>query len=99
MTNEQIIINAAIKANVFTEDEVTDYLRDNGELPLHTFAAWKSGGYRVCKGEHAALTTAIWRMRKNDKIIKGEDVDTKDTGKFYLAEAYFFTSEQVERIA
>ena len=41
MTNTTIIVNAALDAGIFTEEQIKQYLESIGELPLHTFNGWK----------------------------------------------------------
>lgn len=49
MTNAEIIKTAKM-LNGITED-------------AHTFAYWKSIGYKVRKGEHAAFSCTIWKAK------------------------------------
>ena len=97
MTNREIIIGEAILHNIFTEEEILEHLETRGELPLHTFAAWKARGYVVKKGEKAAIQTRLWKYRKSVKPNdKGEAEENENC---YLCKAFLFTKEQVERIA
>lgn len=101
MTNEEIIINAAVAAKLFTKEEIADILALGGRLPLHTFAEWKRLGYSVRKGEKAKLNATIWKW--TSKAAKKDEETPEDApvckiGHFYLGNAYFFTAEQVERI-
>lgn len=79
MTNAQIIAKA-MKDNGITE-------------PAHTFAAWKSLGFHVNKGEKATFKARIWKFvsKKNDE---GES-----EGKMFLKTAHFFTASQVSKIS
>lgn len=99
MTNEQIIANSAVAAGIFTQEEAEAYFSHGMRLPIHTFAEWKSCGYMVKKGEHAALTVSIWkpktRKRKDDKTV---EADKEEEGGFFLTTAYLFTKQQVEAI-
>lgn len=98
MTNEQIIANSAVAAGIFTQEEAEDYFSHGMRLPIHTFAEWKSCGYMVKKGEHAALTVSIWkpktRKKKDEKTV---DAKEENSG-FFLTTAYLFTKQQVEAI-
>ena len=98
MTNEQIIANSAIAAGIFTQEEAEAYFSHGMRLPIHTFAEWKSCGYMVKKGEHAALTVSIWkpktRKKKDEKTV---DAKEENSG-FFLTTAYLFTKQQVEAI-
>lgn len=98
MTNEQIIANSAVAAGIFTQEEAEAYFSHGMRLPIHTFAEWKSCGYMVKKGEHAALTVSIWkpktRKKKDEKTV---DAKEENSG-FFLTTAYLFTKNQVEAI-
>ena len=98
MTNEQIIANSAVAAGIFTQEEAEAYFSHGMRLPIHTFAEWKSCGYMVKKGEHAALTVSIWkpktRKKKDEKTV---DAQEENSG-FFLTTAYLFTKNQVEAI-
>ena len=88
MTNEQIIIDAAII--IFGQDAVMEMLAEGKEIPLHTIAGWKSrGNYRVIKGEHG-YETRLWKKRKV-KSVEGDPYE-----EFYKAKAYLFTETQME---
>lgn len=83
MTNEEII-RTAKALNGITED-------------AHTFARWKSMGYAVKKGEHAAFKATIWKHRV--KKVETEDGEEKEQGRMFMKTASFFTASQVEAIA
>ena len=51
MTNEEIIVEAALTAGLYTEEQVAAIMEAGGELPLHTFAAWKEKGFVAPKKE------------------------------------------------
>ena len=90
MTNEQIIIDAAII--IFGQDAVMEMLAEGKEIPLHTIAGWKSrGNYRVIKGEHG-YECRLWKKRKV-KSVEGDPYE-----EFYKAKAYLFTETQVELV-
>ena len=96
MTNAQIIFNEAIASGVYTEAEALSFIEKFGAIPLHTFKRWNDLGYKVKKGEHARVTTYLWKP--NTKKEKGEEKETTDT-KMYMRKSYLFTIEQVEKIA
>jgi hypothetical protein len=100
MTNEQIIANSAVAAGIFTQEEAEAYFSHGMRLPIHTFAEWKSCGYMVKKGEHAALTVSIWKpkTRKRKKDEKNVEADKEENSGFFLTTAYLFTKNQVEAI-
>ena len=45
MTNLEIITNAAIAAELYTEDEAKTIISERGELPIHTYTQWRKMGY------------------------------------------------------
>lgn len=99
MTNEQIVmierINAMKNGKIGTTGRMLT--TEKGEqIPepeeLHTFQAWKELGYSVKKGEHATVTTKLWKKR-----TKKDDEDEKEyDGNFYLCKAFLFSPKQVE---
>lgn len=99
MSNEEIIAKSAISAGIFSEEEAATYIMNGLRLPIHTFAEWKSCGYMVKKGEHAALPVSIWKpkTRKQKKDEKNVDAKEENSG-FFLTTAYLFTKQQVEAI-
>lgn len=100
MTNTEIIINEAVENGLYTMEQIENILASGHMIPLHTFQAWKSAGYIVKKGEHARITTRLWRFtnksRKNNEV--DENTDGTNNEHYYLAKAFLFTSDQVERI-
>ena len=62
---------------------------------IHTYAAWKSMGYQVKKGEKAIAKFTIWKQT----VKKAKTEDEQDETKMFLANAAFFKSTQVEAIA
>lgn len=101
MTNFEIITSAAIAEGIYTKEQIEKMLSTIGEVPLHTFAEWKRMGFSVKKGEHAKLTCNIWRWNSKKGVVPmedGNDVEV-DESHFYKTKAFFFTGDQVERIA
>lgn len=101
MTNFNIVVSAAVANKLYTQEQAEEIIATKGELPLHTFAEWKARGYAVKKGEHARLTTKIWKYKKEKVEMTTKDGDTieEDSHDYYLVKAFFFTNEQVEKIA
>lgn len=110
MTNNEIIINAAIAHGIYTKAEAQAIVAAKGCLPIHTFAEWKKAGYSVKRGEHAAITCDLWkytdRPGKATKAARAEaakagqnapDADAPDP-HYYMAKAHLFTSAQVKPI-
>ena len=100
MTNTQIIINEAIANGLYTKEEVETILESGHMIPLHTFQTWKSAGYIVRKGEHAKITTRLWKYTSKNKSAEADGETVGDAlNHSYLAKAFLFTADQVERIA
>lgn len=112
MTNTDIIIGEAIKAGLYTKEQVEAFLKNGLSLPLNTFARWNKLGYKIKKGEKAKLTCLIWNRKKRkstmneiQNILEDNDSDIseindeKDEADFYKTKAYFFDNTQVEKIA
>lgn len=86
MTNAEIIANAKLM-NGITED-------------AHTFAHWRTLGFSVRKGEHAAFSATIWKYAKGKRAQQVEDESGEvQPGKMFMKKAHFFTASQVERLA
>jgi hypothetical protein len=62
---------------------------------IHTYNGWKELGYQVKKGQHAIATFPIWKYSGKKDEETGEEVG----GKCYQRKAFWFTADQVERIA
>lgn len=103
MTNAEIIEKQARKLmeqgilKVAYQQDATD---ENGnavkvDMPeaLNTFAAWKSLGFKVRKGEHAVAKFGIWKYntKKNE--------DGEDESYMFYKTAAFFSASQVEKLA
>ena len=50
MNNITLIVNAALNAEIFTAEQVHQFLEQSGEIPLHTFKGWKERGTSSAKG-------------------------------------------------
>lgn len=111
MTNAQIIFNNSIALmndgiiKGTGELVKTTVLDGNGEemeiiqeIPeeIHTFAAWKSRGRSVKKGEKAKAAFVIWKY--SSRAVKDEaGNDTGDEeSKMFMKKAFFFTFDQTE---
>lgn len=103
MNNTTIIVNAALNAGIFTEEQIKQHLEQSGEIPLHTFNGWKERGYSVRKGQKAALKCDIWKHSKKVEAVPAKTQDGQeteqdiDTSRYYRKLSHFFTAEQVER--
>lgn len=92
MTNAEIIYSEAVMNGLWTEEEMVALVNEYGALPLHTFQMWKHMGYKVKKGEHARITTQLWKYQTKENE-KGEKEE-----KCFLCKSHLFTNEQVERM-
>ena len=100
MTNSQIIISEAIANGIYTKEEVEAILESGHMIPVHTFTTWKSAGYSVKKGEHAKIVTRLWKFStKKAGSAEADEDGEADNSHYYLAKAFLFTAEQVEKIA
>ena len=106
MTNEQIILQASLallKQGVLktTGRVFVQEMPDGSKLelpepePIHTYNGWKELGYQVKKGEHAKATFSIWKYSGKKDEETGELIG----GKCYQRKAFWFTFDQVEKIA
>ena len=120
MTNAMIILNESVRlmengvlegTGQFVEIENADGSKKQIELPeqIHTFAAWKSLGYSVKKGEHAIAKFPIWKHTAkmldtdtgNAELDKMNAEINSQGGKtnMFMKTAAFFKFAQVEKIA
>lgn len=102
MTNNQIIFNAAISANLYTEDEAAAIIAKKGALPLHTYTEWQHMGYQVRYGERAVLVCDLWKhTNKPSKAARtaaeAEGRDLADDPHYYKTTARLFAAAQVDR--
>jgi len=118
MTNAQTIFNESVrlmKDGIIgtTGNKITiTYEKDGQNItevidepePIHTFAAWKSLGFKVKKGEKSIAKIDIWKCTikpesMTSKDEHGEEVTiTEDTKNMFRKTAYFFKLTQVEPI-
>lgn len=120
MTNAMIILSESVKlmeagvlagTGQFMDVEDADGNKKRLEMPepIHTFAAWKSMGYSVKKGEHAVAKFAIWKHTTKMLDVNTGDPETDKMnaeinvqgGKsnMFMKVAAFFKYSQVEKIA
>lgn len=99
MTNFEIIANCAVETGVYTKEQVETIISQGFNLPLHTFAEWKRLGYSVKKGEKAKMTCRIWKYSNKEVEQKEEVQDEEANSHYYLTKAFFFSNEQVEKLA
>ena len=99
MTNTEIIINEALTNGLYTKEQIEEILASGHMIPLHTLQAWKNAGYIVKKGEHARITTRLWKFTNKPKKSETakENTDDAENSHYYLAKAFLFTADQVEK--
>lgn len=106
MTNQQIIMMQSVTlmeqgvlqgTGQFIKVEDAEGNEKQLEIPepIHTFAMWKSMGYRVKKGEHAIAKFPIWKMGKSKKKADDEE---EQKGRMFLKTSHFFKASQVEKV-
>lgn len=103
MTNAQIIFNASVQ---LMKDGVIKgtgrfVTLDNGEtleLPesLHTYAAWKTCGRQVKRGEKCKARFYIWKQAKAKSGNDENDDQKPEKTRMFWKEAFFFTFDQTE---
>lgn len=113
MTNHEIILRESLQllqaGILHGSGQFVTVTDENGdekriELPeeIHTFAAWKSAGFSVKKGEHAVAAFPVWKYTQRRQDDDADDADGENpqqaNGRMYLRKAYFFTRAQVEKI-
>ena len=86
MTNYQIIENAKIELGL---DE---------DLILKTYQDWKRIGYQVKKGEKSVMTCMIWFPKKSNVKVDADSEEVNEDS-FFKSKAFFFSQNQVEKIA
>ena len=107
MTNEEIIVEAALASGLYTEEQVAAIMEAGGELPLHTFATWKEKRFVPRKGSKG-LKVRLWRHRVKKEAGDVSDPDTlnpfdlnapdPEKGGYYMVTAALFDVSQVQRI-
>lgn len=109
MTNNQIIYSESLK---LAEEGILNFTgrvfqltNDAGEVhewkevePIHTFAAWKSAGYVVKKGEKAIASFPIWKHTKARTVKDKDGNEIEKPARMFLKMSYFFRACQVERM-
>lgn len=114
MTNAQIIFNESVR---LMEDGIIgstglkiEVVMESGETismlepePIHTYAAWKSLGFQVKRGETAIAKFLIWKAGKSRQQEETEAAAENGTEIFpervrmFMKTAHFFKASQVER--
>ena len=105
MTNGEIIFRESlnlVKAGVLktTGRVFCQELPDGSKVevpepePIHTYNGWKELGYQVKKGEKAKAAFMIWKYQGKKDEETGEE-----SGRCWQRKAFWFTFDQVEKIA
>ena len=80
-------------------EEITNAAREDGTIKenenLHTFQYWKSIGFSVKKGEHAKITTKLWKKSSRKK----DEDEEEPEDNWFMAKAFLFSDSQVEAIS
>lgn len=115
MTNNQIIFEASqelAEAGIIKYTgrilKGTNDLGEEVEIKeteqIHTYKEWQALGYQVNKGQKAIARITIWNFTtKPSKAAKAaaeaEGKEAKETARYYMKEACFFSASQVSQIA
>lgn len=116
--NKSIIARAAYEAHKggairLTKADLLAIACGNAPQGIHTYNEWKTRGYIVKNGEHAAFSANIWKHVEKRGELTAEEAeainalivnadaqegDEVRSGKFIKKVAHFFTLEQVEEL-
>ncbi|MCM1412582.1 MAG: hypothetical protein NC305_18865 [Lachnospiraceae bacterium] len=117
MTNAQIIFNESVRLMeegiIGTTGLKIEVVMENGETvsmmepePIHTYAAWKSLGFQVKRGETAIAKFLIWKAGKSRQQEDAENAAAENSVeispervRMFMKTAHFFKISQVERIS
>lgn len=105
MTNAQIIYNAQMElleqGKIKSTGKMFKAIDGEGNeilVPepeeIHTYAAWKSLGFQVRKGQKAVASFTIWKHT----VKKAKTEDEEDEPKMFMKMSSFFSRSQVEAI-
>lgn len=85
MKNQEIIAKAAVQIGLLTAVEAEKRLQNGEDIPLHTIQGWRLRGNYKVKDDAEPIEAKLWK--------KQED------GRFYLAKAYLYSEEQVQKMS
>lgn len=98
MTNNEIIRRTS--EQLVAEGILGTVIIDGVEVPepIHTFAAWKSLGYSVKKGEKSRIKFNIWKHATKTVEVTDNDGNATEeqAGSMFMKMSAFFTFSQVE---
>lgn len=83
MKNQEIIAKAAVQIGLLTAAEVEKRLMNGEDIPLHTLQGWRLRGNYKVKDDAEPIEVKLWKRQED--------------GQFYLAKAYLYSEEQVQR--
>lgn len=103
MTNEQIIFNERVslmnRGLIGTTGRIIQMVDGDGQKKMlaepeeiHTYAAWKSLGYQVQRGQKAISKISIWKHT----TTKAKDESEEDRENMFMTVAAFFSASQVK---
>lgn len=109
MTNHMIILMERIRLmnegvlegtgeTVIVQNEKGEKKEMQMPEEIHTFAAWKSLGYKVKKGEKNIAQFMIWKHVSKTKMNE-ETGEEEDNSRMFMKKASFFKASQVEPLA
>ena len=84
MKNKEIIAHAAVRAGVLTADQGAYMVEQVMEILFHTLQGWKLRGAYNLKKEEKGTEVKLWRKKE-------------DGSGFYLAKAYLYRQDQLEK--
>lgn len=103
MTNAQIILIESVRlmeegiiGTSGRQLKTLDGRIVNEPEEIHTFAIWKSLGYKVKAGEHAIAKFPIWKY--TSKKVEDENGEETDRTNMFLKTSAFFKKSQVEKV-
>lgn len=83
MKNQEIIAKAAVQIGLLTAAEAEKRLMNGEDIPLHTLQGWRLRGNYKVKDDAEPIEVKLWKRQED--------------GQFYLAKAYLYSEEQVQR--
>lgn len=103
MTNEQIIFKERVslmnRGIIGTTGRAIQVVGEDGQKrmlaepeEIHTYAAWRSLGYQVQRGQKAVSKISIWRHT----TTKAKDESEEDRENMFMTVAAFFSASQVK---
>ena len=69
------------------------------DLILKTYQDWKRLGYQVKKGEKSVMACMIWFPKKSKVKADADSEEEVNEGSFFKSKAFFFSQNQVEKMA